>query len=182
VNDAVGVRTMQPGEFDAVRALSIAAFGGDLVIGELLDGLRESWAWDDDLSFVAEHDGELVGHVLYTHAILDAPARLVDVLLLSPIGVRPDRQLQGIGRELITRSLRAIEQRSEPLVFLEGIPAYYPRFGFGLAADEGFVAPSLRIPREAFMVYRLPSYEPWMTGTLVYPDAFWRSDAVGLRG
>ena len=31
------------------------------------------------------------------------------------------------------------------------------------------------------MVYPLPRYEPWMTGTLVYPDAFWRTDAVGLR-
>jgi putative acetyltransferase len=66
-------------------------------------------------------------------------------------------------------------------VFLEGHPTYYPRFGFGQAGDQGFVAPSLRIPREAFMVYPLPSYEPWMTGTLVYPDAFWRTDAVGLR-
>jgi putative acetyltransferase len=173
---------MQAGEFGAVRALSIAAFSGDLVIGELLDTLRDSWAWDDDLSFVAEENGELVGHVLYSHAILDAPARLVDVLLLSPIGVRPDRQLQGVGRELITRSLGVISQRHEPLVFLEGIPAYYPRFGFGLAAERGFVAPSLRIPHEAFMVYELPNYEPWMTGTLVYPDAFWRTDAVGLRG
>ena len=126
MNDELVVRTMRPGEFDAMRMLSIAAFSNDLVIGELLGALRDSWAWDDDLSFVAEHDGELVGHVLYTHAILDAPARLVDVLLLSPIGVRPDRQLQGVGRELITRSLGVIEQRSEPLVFLEGHSGLLP--------------------------------------------------------
>ena len=181
MNDSVLVRQMEQGEFAAVRALSIAAFGNDLVIGELLDALHGSWAWDDDLSFVAERDREIVGHVLYTHAFLDAPSRLVDVLLLSPIGVRPDRQRQGVGGELIRRSLDVIGQRSEPLVFLEGIPTYHPRFGFGLAAEQGFVAPSLRIPHEAFMVYPLPNYEPWMTGTLVYPDAFWRSDAVGLR-
>jgi putative acetyltransferase len=28
---------------------------------------------------------------------------------------------------------------------------------------------------------RLSAYEPWMTGTVVYPDVFWRHDAVGLR-
>jgi putative acetyltransferase len=28
---------------------------------------------------------------------------------------------------------------------------------------------------------RLPAYEPWMTGTLVYAEAFWRHDAVGPR-
>jgi putative acetyltransferase len=27
----------------------------------------------------------------------------------------------------------------------------------------------------------LPVHEPWMTGTLVYSEIFWRLDAVGLR-
>ena len=31
------------------------------------------------------------------------------------------------------------------------------------------------------MVYPLPSYEDWMTGTLVYAQEFWRHDCVGLR-
>ena len=181
MSDGVVVRTMEPGEFDAMRQLSVAAFGGDPVIGDLLDALHESWAWDDNLSYIAERDGELVGQVLYTHAILDAPPRLQDVLVLSPIGVRPDLQRHGIGTDLITSTLSVIGQRSEPLVFLEGHPTYYPRFGFRRAADLGFVAPSVRIPRDAFMVYPLPRYEPWMTGTLIYPDAFWRTDAVGLR-
>ena len=157
---------MEPGEFDAMRQLSIAAFGGDQVIGQLLDALQASWAWEGDLSFVAERDGELVGHVLYTHAILDAPDRLQDVLVLSPIGVRPDVQRQGVGSDLITSTLTVLGQRREPLVFLEGHPTYYPRFGFRLAADMGFVAPSVRIPRQSFMVYPLPSYEPSMTGAL----------------
>ncbi len=179
--DSVTVRTMRRDEFEAVRELSIAAFGGDQQIGALLDALHESWAWDEDLSFVAECDSELVGHVLYTHAILDAPRRLQDVLVLSPIGVRPDRQRHGIGGELITASLAVLRRRSEPLVFLEGHPGYYPRFGFVRAGELGFVAPSVRIPAAAFMVQTLPRYEPWMTGALVYPDSFWRVDAVGLR-
>ncbi|HET7305799.1 MAG TPA: hypothetical protein VFJ12_14755 [Segeticoccus sp.] len=33
----------------------------------------------------------------------------------------------------------------------------------------------------AFQVRRLPAHEPWMTGTLVYPDVFWELDCVGLR-
>jgi putative acetyltransferase len=175
------VREMAPDEFEAIGALSIAAFGGDQHIGVLLDGLRASWAWDDSLSFVAEHEGELVGHVLYTRAILDAPEALRDVLVLSPVGVRPDVQRRGIGSALITTTLRQLHDRAEPLVFLEGHPTYYPRFGFVRAAEYGFVAPSVRIPSNAFMVYRLPAYEPSMTGALVYPDAFWRADAVGLR-
>src|SRR5258708_40000627 len=118
----VRVRTMEVDELDAMREVSIAAFGGDQHIGHLIDALHESWAWEEGLSFVAERDGELVGHVLYTHAILDAPRRLQDVLVLSPIGVRPDLQRQGIGGELMSVSLTALGQRDEPLVFLEGHP------------------------------------------------------------
>ncbi len=178
---SVIVRAMRPAEFDEVRALSVAAFGGDPAIGPLLDALRGSWAWEDDLSFVAEVDGSIAGHVLYTHAFLDAPERIVDVLVLSPIGVRPGLQRRGIGGRLIEESLRVLERRSEPLVFLEGHPGYYPRFGFLRAGALGFTAPSVRIPDAAFMVYPLPSYSSWMTGALVYSDAFWRVDAVGLR-
>jgi predicted N-acetyltransferase YhbS len=66
-------------------------------------------------------------------------------------------------------------------VLLEGSPDFYPRFGFGPGGSRGFRRPSLRIPKPAFMVRPLPGYEPWMTGTLVYADPFWRLDCVGLR-
>jgi hypothetical protein len=56
-----------------------------------------------------------------------------------------------------------------------------PRFGFEPGAAHGFRKPSLRIPDAAFQVLRLPTYESWMTGTLVYAEAFWRQDAVGRR-
>lgn len=181
MSDDLLVRTMRPDEFDSMRTVSVAAFGGDEHIGRLLDVLRASWAWDDELSFVAERGGEVVGHVLYSHAWLDATERLVDVLLLSPIGVRPDVQRAGIGSALMHASAEALATRDEPLVFLEGHPSYYPRFGFVRGSTLGFSAPSVRIPDAAFMVRPLRRYEPWMRGALVYPDAFWRTDTVGLR-
>lgn len=172
---------MRSDEFRAMRQLSVDAFGSDEKLGVLLDALKACWAWDGSLSFVAEQDGELVGQVLYTRALLDAPRRLVDVLVLGPLGVRPDLQGGGIGRALVTETLKIVARRSEPLVFLEGHPSYYPHFGFVPGASLGFGAPSLRIPPAAFQVYPLSGYESWMTGTLVYPDAFWRTDCVGLR-
>jgi putative acetyltransferase len=178
----VTVRVARAAEHDAVRALSMAAFDGDPGVGSLLDGLRSSWAWREELSFVAEdEDGRLVGHVLYSAALLDAPPRLVEVLVLGPVGVLPDLQGHGVGSRLITASLDVVAARPEPVVFLEGHPTYYPRFGFAPGASLGFVAPSLRIPPDAFMALRMPGHEPWMTGTLVYPDAVWLADAVGLR-
>ena len=171
---------MNPDEYGSIRAVAVAAFD-DVAIGALLDDLRESWAWEDQLSFVADIDDDVVAHVSYTHAFVDAPRRLVDVLVLAPVSVAPKWQGQGVGGRLITESLNVLGQRAEPLVFLEGHPEYYPRFGFERAAEHGFIAPSRRIPDAAFMVYRLPRHESWMKGALVYSDAFWRHDAVGLR-
>jgi putative acetyltransferase len=172
---------MHPSEFETMRDLAVSAFDGDSQIRALLDLLHQSWAWDDELTFVAELDGQLVGQVLYTHAFLDTARKLVDVLVLSPVGVRPDLRNRGIGTQLISKSLSSLTQRSEPLVFLEGHPGYYPRFGFQPASALGFSAPSTRIPTNAFMVHHLPAHETWMIGALVYPDAFWRADTVGLR-
>jgi putative acetyltransferase len=71
--------------------------------------------------------------------------------------------------------------RGVPAVFLEGSPVYYPRFDFMPAVQLGFRKPSLRIPDAAFQVITLPAYEPWMTGTVVYAETFWRHDVVGIR-
>jgi putative acetyltransferase len=179
---ALRIRAMRHDEFEDVRRLEVSAFSGDESIGALLDELRSSWAWVPELSFVAEQNSDVCAHVLFTRAILDAPNRLVDVLVLGPAGVRPQLHRQGIGTALISQALNEIAaERPEPAVFVEGDPRYYARFGFEPACSIGFRRPSSRIPEPAFQVFRLPSFDESLTGTLVYPDAFWRTDSVGLR-
>lgn len=175
----VMVRAETAADIPSTQAVVAAAFG-DEPVADLLDALRHSSAWRD-LSFVAEVDGELVGHVSFTRGWLDAPQRLVEVLVLSPLSVCPQRQRQGVGSALVRQSLAMLGSRPEPLVFLEGSPAYYPRLGFVAGQTLGFTAPSTRIPPLAFQVVTLPSYAPWMRGALVYPDTFWEHDSVGLR-
>jgi putative acetyltransferase len=176
------IRAEREGERDAVRAVQLAAFGAHRTdVADLVDDLRRLVAGGDGLSLVAVEDGAVVGHVMFTRSLLDAPLRLVDVQVLSPVGVSPGRQRTGVGSALIRHGLEQLEQRDVPVVFLEGAPGYYSRFGFEPGADLAFRKPSLRIPDPAFMARRLRAYEPWMTGTLVYADAFWRHDCVGLR-
>ncbi|MEV7626045.1 N-acetyltransferase [Actinoplanes sp. NPDC089786] len=168
-------------DHDAAREVQRAAFGGAKgdVVARLLDALRR----DDPkwTGVVAEDGGEVIGHVLFTTSLLDAPSRLVDVRVLSPIAVAPDRQRQGVGKRLIEYGLALLEERGVPLVFLEGDPAYYSRRGFSPGGDHGFRKPSLRLPDVAFQVVKLSAYEEWMTGTLVYLHTFWDLDCVGLR-
>ncbi|HXD69412.1 MAG TPA: hypothetical protein VN615_06095 [Gaiellales bacterium] len=55
---------------------------------------------------------------------------------------------------------------------VEGIPGYYPRFGFEPAIPLGLVSPDAKVPDEAFMIKRLPGYTPDLAGRIVYPAAF----------
>lgn len=176
------LREELPDDRGAVRELHMAAFGDHgRVVADLVDTLRDTMAAGAGLSLVAERDGRIAGHVMFTRSLLDAPRRLVEVQVLSPVAVVPEHQRQGIGSALIRDGLRVMAERGWPLVFLEGNPAYYHRFGFLPGGEHGFRKPSLRIPDPAFQVLPLPRYEPWMTGTLVYAEPFWRHDAVGLR-
>jgi putative acetyltransferase len=176
------LREELPGDKESVREIHVRAFGDHgLVVADLVDSLRETITPKDGLSLVAGHDGQIVGHVMFTRSLLDAPRRLVEVHVLSPLAVIPDCQRRGIGSALVRKGLNALARRAIPLVFLEGDPGYYSRFGFAPGCDLGFRKPSLRIPDSAFQVIRLPGYEPWMTGTLVYAEPFWRHDSVGLR-
>ena len=173
------LRPELPTDAAAVRALHRVAFGdhGEVVAG-LVDDLR---ADDRAVGLIAEDDAAVVGHVLHVPGLLDAPRRLVPVYTLSPLAVLPGSQRRGTGTALVRAGLREMAARDVPVVFLEGDPAFYRRLGFVAGADRGFRRPSLRIPEPAFQVALLPAYEPWMTGTLVYPEVFWEHDAVGLR-
>ncbi len=177
--DGATVRPETPADVATVRDVVREAFGGDQV-PDLLDDLRRSVAWLD-LSLVAEHDGDVVGHVSLSRGWVDDPERVVEVLVLSPLSVRADMQRRGAGAALVSAALAAADRRAEPVVFLEGDPRYYSRHGFVEAGPLGFTRPSPRIPERAFQAWLTPAYRPGITGALVYPDVFWRHDCVGLR-
>lgn len=176
------LRSERAGDQPGIGDLHVAAFGEHgRKVCELVEALRVSVTAGDGLALVAEEGGKIVGHVMFTPSLLDAPRRLVEVRVLSPVAVRPELQGQSIGSALIRSGLQEMADRRVPVVFLEGPPAYYSRFGFAPGDGQGFRKPSLRIPDAAFQALCLPTCESWMTGTLVYSEAFWRCDAVGLR-
>jgi len=174
----ITIRHETPSDHAAIRMVHHDAFGPQEPIDKLVDGLRNLSANLPTLSLVATVDDAVTGHVMLSHGWLDAPKQLIDVYVLSPLGVASAHQRQGVGKALISA---AIDAATTPLVFLEGNPKYYGPRGFEKASDSGFRAPSLRIPDPAFQVYKRDGYTPDMTGTLVYPDVFWQLDCVGLR-
>ncbi len=178
---SVLLRPERPTDRQSADAVQVAAFGErGAVVRRLLQDLRDV-AVAPELSIVAAVGEHVVGHVLLTACLIDTPRRLVPALVLSPLAVEPRFQRQGIGARLVRAALEAADRHRAPAVLLEGDPAYYSRFGFVPGRDLGLRRPSLRIPEVAFQAHPLRAYESWMTGTLVYPDVWWRHDVVGLR-
>ena len=176
------IRPETTADHDAVDTVHRRAFGPGEPIPALVAALRAAPATLRPRGYVAVDGADrVVGHLMLSAGRLDAPRRLVDVYVLSPLGVDPDHQKRGIGTLLVAHALAEADRVAVPLLFLEGSPDYYGQRGFKPAIPLGFRKPSLRIPDPAFQVVTLSTYEPWMTGTLVYSDVFWALDCVGLR-
>jgi putative acetyltransferase len=182
----LAIRQERTEDHAPVREVHSQAFGDAEWVPALVDALRTGALSPAlslaPLSLVCTVGERVVGHVMLSACRLDALPRLVDVVSLSPLGVLPEFQGQGIGTRLVAEALAEADSRGIPLVFLEGSPHYYGKRGFADAAELGFRPPTLRYPPGTFQVARLSSYQEWMTGTFVYSDTFWAFDCVGLRG
>ena len=96
MDPAIAVRVEGEQDVDDLGDLLAAAFEDDGRVSRLVSSLRASHSWDGQLAFVAEATGtnggsgrSVIGYVALTHGWLDAPRRLVDVLVLSPLAVAP---------------------------------------------------------------------------------------------
>ena len=124
------IRPEQPGDIDAIRDLTTAAFktaphssGTEAAI---VDSLREAGALA--VSLVADLDGEVVGHVAFSPVQIDVAEG--DWYGLGPVSAAPAHQGLGIGHALIQQGLERLETLGAAGCVVLGEPAYYGRFGF----------------------------------------------------
>lgn len=141
----------------------------DQDIPRLVTALRAGGYDVPSLSFVAVVDGEVVGNVMHSWSSVESSERRV--LQLSPLGVLPEFQGQGHGSSLVRAALNGVRDFGEPLVLLEGNPAYYGRFGF-VRADEFGLLPPASTPAFAFQVAVLNKACPLPRGQVVYAPPF----------
>lgn len=95
---------------------------------------------------MAEEDGEIVGHALYSPMTAVEGSGL-RILGLGPLAVVPAHQRRGVGSALMHYSIEKLCALGFDLIVLLGSTVYYPRFGFVQAetlnlhpADEGIPA------------------------------------------
>jgi len=122
------IRTEEQTDVEAVRRLNKSAFEG-LAEAGLVDGLRKNA--EPVISLVAEDNGEIVGHIMFSPVAHSMDADL-SLMGLAPMAVSPDRQKEGIGSALIED----------------------PRFGF-LPSSKYGIASEYDVPEEVFLVIEL---------------------------
>lgn len=166
------IRAEGPADFSAIHALVAAAFESEAE-ADLVAAIRASETYIAEMALVAELSGEVVGHVMISGAILRGGTTDSSIMSLAPLAVAPSHQRAGIGSALVRAAITIADERGEPLVVVEGDPAYYGRFGFEPGYEHGIeITVPDWAPREAGQVLRLSAYDRSLTGLVVYPPAF----------
>ena len=162
----VTIRDERPDDIAAIREVHDRAFGREPE-GRLVDALRANGAVL--LSSVAVLDGRVVGHVLYSPAIIGMS---VHGAALGPVAVLPEHQRQGIGTKLIEVGNLRIKSADWPFIIVLGHPTYYPRFGFRRASDLGIKC-EWDVAPDVFMVRVLDEQRMRsVSGVAKYRDEF----------
>ncbi|SNB70514.1 putative acetyltransferase [Arboricoccus pini] len=81
---------------------------------------------EQEIEFVAEIEGEIVGHLMMTSLTVEG----IHALAVGPLCVHPFARNQGIGSALLQRGLDTARGRGCEAVFVVGEPSFYRRFGF----------------------------------------------------
>ena len=109
------IRSAHPEDAAGIRAVNISAFG-TRAEADLVEVLCERAS--PIISLVADDDGAIAGHILFTPMTLDADREL-KVMGLAPMAVATGRQRQGIGtaegwrateRAAVAEAVRRVER------------------------------------------------------------------------
>lgn len=133
------IRMEQPRDAEAIEQVHLAAFASHAYSRQtehlIVNALRAAGALA--VSLVAEEDGQVIGHIAFSTALINGQD--CGWQLLGPVGVLPAHQRQGVGSRLVREGLAAIRRLGARGCVLVGEPAYYCRFGFSQL-------PSLEMP------------------------------------
>lgn len=147
----IHIRNEVPADYRIVEEVVRDAFWGAMnhptCDGEhlLVHKLRQTPICVPELDFVAEVDGRIAGHVIYSTAqIVTDEEQTVEVLTFGPLSVHPDYKRAGVGSALMHHSIEEAARLGYRAILFYGHPDYYPRFGFHRASEYGITNPNGR--------------------------------------
>ncbi|GAA2826217.1 putative acetyltransferase [Aminobacter aminovorans] len=160
----MSIRAATPRDREAIRLVEEHAFGQQAEAG-LVDALVAEG--DAVVELVAEEDGDVVGHILFSRLYIQNGGKTVPAVALAPLAVEPDFHGTGIGGALVREAHIRLKDAGETLAVVLGDPAYYGRFGYSHDRAAGFESDYQCDALQALAWGDAPE-----TGKLVYASAF----------
>ena len=166
------VRRETADDHEAVYGIVSAAFGG-ADEADLVTRLRKL---PEVISLVAELDGSVVGHIMFSPVqLIGKQGEQIDVAIagLAPVAVNPSHQRAGVGKALINSGLKECRDAGYAACVLLGHPNYYPKFGFEPARPTFGIDSTYDVPDPVFMALELEKGSlKGKTGTIHYHPTF----------
>lgn len=172
----VTVRQEQPEDFDRVETICREAFWNLYIPGAeehaVVHKLHHHKDTIHDLTAVVEVDGEIEGAIFYTPSQIITPDNHeVETISFGPVFISPAYQRQGLGKELITTTIKWAQDLGYRAIITLGYPYHYEPYGFKggkhyrLSMPDGLYYQGLLV---------LPLYEDALSGVegyVVFSDA-----------
>ncbi|MBO7136655.1 MAG: N-acetyltransferase [Spirochaetaceae bacterium] len=129
----------QPCDFSTVENLTRESFWNVYHPGctehYVLHCFRDNPDFIPELSLVMEKDGKIIGHVMYSKAVITLEnGGTLPSWTFGPISIHPDYKRQGYGLKLLNYSLEKAKSMGVGFVCIEGNIAFYKNAGFDLAS------------------------------------------------
>jgi putative acetyltransferase len=162
------IRAEEQRDWVAAHAVNVSAFGRSAE-ASLVDALRDQV--QTIVSLIAEDNGAIVGHIMFTPVCLSGHSAL-KIMGLAPLAVAPEHQRKGVGSALVRAGLEQCTRLGFGAVVVLGHPDYYHRFGFSSSAPFG-IGCEYPVAEGAFMVTELQAgFLGGASGTIKYHTAF----------
>lgn len=124
------IRPETPADYATIATIHVRAFGQRSAEAVITALLRQRTAFDPALALVAEIDGQVVGHALFSPTPIRLLGQDVRAVNLAPIGIDPAHQKRGVGSALMEEGHGIARTKGYTVSFLLGHSEYYPRFGY----------------------------------------------------
>lgn len=167
------IRTEKLEDYASVYEINKLAFNRNEE-ANMVNELRSCESFIPELSLVAELNGEIVGHILFTKVKISDNTDFHQSLSLAPVCVKPEHQKKHIGARLILSGLDKAKELGFQSVIVLGNDKYYPKFGFE-PAKKWNIFPPFEVPSSYFMARELQKNAlKKVKGVVLYPEPFTR--------
>ncbi len=146
----ITIRPETHGDYKDIVSLVLRSFregtdysdGTDIVA--LFEETRDSEYFIPELAFVAELEGKIVGHFLFSRFPLSKTpsgehggTKDTDIVMLAPVSVHADHLRQGVGSAMVKLGIEKVKEMGFSGILVEGNYRFYNTVGFRTSSEYG---------------------------------------------